>query len=198
MRKSDLTGSVARVTMDENKSASLNVSQAISGIVPGINVAGAVGQAGDDPSISIRGRTSLSASDAPLVVLDGIIYNGAISNINTNDIETIDVLKDASSAAVYGSRAANGVLIITTKKGTTQKPVISLNGYYGFQGMTNNPVKVMNGEQYAIRMTDYFYQQDLYAWYATNPTSDVGKPVYPDISNRECCGVKIEISGRGG
>ena len=183
-KKSDLTGSVASIAMGDNKVGALTVSQAISGAVPGMNIVGAANVAGAEPSISIRGQTSLSASDAPLVILDGIIYNGSISNINTNDIETIDILKDASSAAVFGSRAANGVLLITTKKGKTQKPVISFSGYYGFQDLTNNPVKMMNGEQYAIRMTDYFYQQSLYAWYATKPTSDAGKPVYPDISDR--------------
>ena len=184
-KKSDLTGSVTRISMDKRSVMSnINVSQALSGSVAGMNVASTTGLAGSDPDISIRGQTSLSATDAPLIVLDGIIYNGSISNININDVETIDILKDASSAAVYGSRSANGVMLITTKKGTTQKPVISFNGYYGYQDLTNNPVKVMNGEQYAVRYTDYFYQQSLYAWYATNPTSDVGKPVYPDISDR--------------
>jgi TonB-dependent starch-binding outer membrane protein SusC len=183
-KKSDLTGSVSRISMDKGKTlASSSISQVISGSVAGINVAGTTGVAGSDPDISIRGQTSLSASGAPLIVLDGIIYNNSLNNININDIETIDVLKDASSAAVYGSRAANGVMLITTKKGTSQKPVISFNGYYGYQSQTNNPVKVMNGDQYAIRLTDYYYQQSLYSWYATKPTSDAGRPIYPDITN---------------
>jgi TonB-linked SusC/RagA family outer membrane protein len=183
-KKSDLTGSVTRVSMDKmNTMSNLNVSQALSGTVAGMNVSGTSGLAGSDPDISVRGKTSLSATDAPLIVLDGIIYNGSLSNINSNDVETIDILKDASSAAVYGSRSANGVMLITTRKGKSQKPVISFNAYFGYQDMTNNPVKVMNGEQYAIRNVDYSYQQSLYAWYATNPTSDAGKPVYPDISD---------------
>ena len=191
-KKSDLTGSVTRVSMDNiNAMSNVNVSQALSGTVAGMNVASTTGLAGGDPTISVRGQTSLSATDAPLIVLDGIIYNGSISNININDVETIDILKDASSAAVYGSRSANGVMLITTKKGTSQKPIISFNAYYGYQDLTNNPVKVMNGEQYAIRMTDYFYQQSLYAWYATNPTSDAGKPVYPDISDRNVVASKL-------
>ncbi len=184
-KKSDLTGSVVRVTMDEKATlANLNLSQAMSGTSAGVNVQGS-GLAGSDPSLSIRGQTSLSASDAPLVVLDGIIYNGSISNINISDIESVDILKDASAAAVYGSRSANGVMLITTKKGKSEKPQISFNMYYGYQDMTNNPMRVMNAEEYAIRLTDYYYQQDLYAWYKTKPTSAEGKPVRPDVTNRE-------------
>ena len=160
-KKSDLTGSVVRVTMDEKATlANLNLSQALSGATAGVNVQGS-GLAGSDPSLSIRGQTSLSASDAPLVVLDGIIYNGSISNINISDIESVDILKDASAASVYGSRSANGVMIITTKKGKSEKPVISFNMYYGYQDMTNNPMRVMNAEEYAVRLTDYYYQQNL-------------------------------------
>jgi len=185
MKKSDLTGSVARVSLDEKTTIpNVNLSQALSGASPGLNVT-QTGLAGGDASLSIRGQTSLSADDGPLIVLDGIIYNGAISDINPNDVQYIDVLKDASSAAVYGSRSANGVVIITTKKGKSDKPKVSFNGYYGAQDMTNNPMKVMNAEQYALRLTDYYYQQNLYAWYKTAPTSDVGKPVYPDVTNKD-------------
>jgi TonB-dependent SusC/RagA subfamily outer membrane receptor len=118
-KKSDLTGSVVRVNMDEKATLSnLNVSQAMSGATAGVNVL-AEGLAGSDPDLSIRGRTSLSASDAPLIVVDGIIYNGSITNLNVSDIESVDILKDASAAAVYGSRSANGVMLITTKTCTT-------------------------------------------------------------------------------
>ncbi len=184
-KKSDLTGSVVRVNLDDKATiANLNLTQAMSGTTAGVNVTGA-GLAGSDPSLSIRGQTSLSASDAPLIVLDGIIYNGSINNINISDIQSVDILKDASAAAVYGSRSANGVMLITTRKGTSEKPLISFNMYYGYQDMTNNPMRVMNAEEYAIRLTDYYYQQDLYTWYRTKPTSADGKPVRPDITNRE-------------
>jgi TonB-linked SusC/RagA family outer membrane protein len=184
-KKSDLTGSVVRVNMDEKATLSnLNVSQAMSGATAGVNVL-AEGLAGSDPDLSIRGRTSLSASDAPLIVVDGIIYNGSITNLNVSDIESVDILKDASAAAVYGSRSANGVMLITTKKGKSEKPLISFNMYYGYQDMTNNPMRVMNAQEYAVRLTDYYYQQDLYAWYKTKPTSSEGKPVRPDINNKE-------------
>lgn len=190
-KKSDLTGSVVRVTMDEKATlANMNISQALSGATAGVNVQGS-GLAGSEPSLSIRGQTSLSASDQPLIVLDGIIFNGAISDINVSDVESIDILKDASAAAVYGSRSANGVMIITTKKGKSAKPVVSFNMYYGYQDMTNNPMKVMNAEQYAIRLTDYYYQQDLYTWYKTKPTSATGKPVRPDITNKTIVAARL-------
>jgi len=185
MRKSDLTGSVARVSMEEKSMQSdLNILQSLSGASAGINVQQS-GAAGSEPDFSIRGQTSLSASDKPLIVLDGIIYNGAIADINVSDVESIDILKDASAAAVYGSRSANGVVLITTKSGTTEKPRINFSMYYGFQDMTNTPMKVMNAEQYAVRLTDYYYQQDLYTWYKTGPTSDTGKPVRPDVTDKD-------------
>ena len=190
-KKSDLTGSVVRVTMDEKASlANMNISQALSGATAGVNVLGS-GLAGTEPDLSIRGQTSLSASDRPLIVLDGIIFNGAISDINVSDVESIDILKDASAAAVYGSRSANGVMLITTKKGKSAKPVVSFNMYYGYQDMTNNPMRVMNPEEYAVRLVDYYYQQDLYAWYKTKPTSATGKPVRPDINNKELVAARL-------
>jgi TonB-dependent starch-binding outer membrane protein SusC len=156
-RRVDLTGAVTRVTMeDKATSANLNVAQALSGAAAGISVQKR-GRAGGEPTIEIRGRTSLSGSRTPLFVVDGIIYNGSIGNININDVESIDILKDASAAAVYGSRSANGVVIITTKKGKSDKPVISFNGYQGVQDMTNNPMRVMNGQEYTTRLTDYYY-----------------------------------------
>ncbi|HUX58576.1 MAG TPA: TonB-dependent receptor [Bacteroidales bacterium] len=183
-KKSDLTGSVVRVNMEDKATlANINVTSALSGASAGVNVSNN-GLAGSEPDLSIRGQTSLSANDDPLIVLDGIIYNGAISDINIGDVESIDILKDASSAAVYGSRSANGVMLITTKKGKTDKPVVSFNMYYGYQDMTNNPMRVMNAEEYTVRLTDYYYQQDLYTWYKTNPTSATGKPVRPDVTDR--------------
>ena len=190
-KRGDLTGSVIRVSMEDRASLSnVNISQALSGNSAGVNVQ-ASGLAGSEPDLSIRGRTSLSATDRPLIVLDGIIYNGSISDININDVETIDILKDASAAAVYGSRSANGVLLITTKRGKTDKPIISFNMYFGYQDMTNNPMKVMDAEQYATRLVDYYYQQDLYKWYKTMPTSDEGKPVGPDMTDRNLIAARL-------
>ena len=183
-KKSDLTGSVDRVSVGEKAAQSnTNLLQALSGASAGVNIQG-TGLSGAEPNLSIRGQTSLSANDRPLIVRDGIIYNGDIADINISDVESVDILKDASSAAVYGSRSANGVMLITTKKGKSEKPSVSFNMSYGFQDMTNNSMRVMNGNEYAIRNVDYYYQQDLYKWYKTNPTSATGKPVRPDVTDK--------------
>ncbi len=184
-KKSDLTGSVVRVSMaDKTTQPNINLSQALVGVSAGVNLEGRGGASGE-PTLSVRGQTSLSASDSPLIVVDGIIYNGPISNINISDVESIDILKDASAAAVYGSRSANGVLLVTTKKGKTKKPVISFDMYKGIQDMTNNPMRVMNADEFAVRLLDWDYQEKVYAWYATNPTSVDGRPVRPDVTNRQ-------------
>ncbi|MCE4566706.1 TonB-dependent receptor [Maribellus sp. CM-23] len=185
MKKSDLTGSVVRVEMEQKENqANVNLLQTLAGTSAGVNIEGR-GGAGSEPSFSVRGQTSLSASNRPLIVIDGIIYNGSIADININDVESIDILKDASAASVYGSRSANGVMIITTKKGTSESPVVSFNMYYGFQDMTNNPMRVMNAEEFAVRLVDWSHQNLVYQWYTTNPTSAAGRPVRPDITNRE-------------
>ncbi|WP_346863368.1 TonB-dependent receptor [uncultured Draconibacterium sp.] len=185
-KKKDLTGSIVRMEMDgKEQAANTSLVQALQGYSPGLNASGG-SSAGDGGSFSIRGRTSLSASDQPLVVLDGIIYNGSINDLNINDIQSVDILKDASAAAVYGSRSANGVLVVTTKKGTSGKPKFTFNAYYGVQNLSNTErTNVMNAEQYAVRLVDYYYQQDLYAWYKTGPTSAEGRPARPDVTDRD-------------
>jgi TonB-linked SusC/RagA family outer membrane protein len=181
-RRSDLTGSIKTIDMDDiPPSANVNLAQTLRGYAAGLNVQGG-STAGSEPSISVRGQTTLSASTRPLIVLDGIIFDGSISDINVADVAQIDVLKDASAAAIYGSRSANGVLLITTKKGEGKKPTINFNTYYGFQDYTNNPVEMMNAEQYARRLVDYNYFQSLYNWYGKNPTGpgdQGGRPVHP-------------------
>ena len=135
MKKSDLTGSVASV-----RAANLENEkpQAMQDLLRG-NIAGlAVGfstTAKGGGSLEIRGDNTLKASSNPLIVLDGVIYQGGLEDINPTDIESIDVLKDASSAAVYGSRSANGVILVTTKRGRTGKPVININSSIGLATM---------------------------------------------------------------
>ncbi len=185
MKKKDLTGAVKRVNLENSPAvANTSLSQALIGSTAGVNTTQS-GYAGEDVSLSIRGTTSFSASQDPLIVLDGIIYNGSMSDINVNDISSIDILKDASAAAVYGARSANGVILVTTKKGKTEKPTVSFNMSIGTQTASNHTVRYMNAEEYTMRLVDYAYQQELRNWYETNPTSDVGKPAYPDISTKE-------------
>jgi TonB-linked SusC/RagA family outer membrane protein len=155
MRKSDLTGTVSRVTTERAMDIpNSNILQALKGNVAGLNV-GTPDRPGENPSLSIRGTNSISAGNSPLIVVDGIIYNGSLSSINTNDVESVDVLKDASAAAVYGSRSANGVIIITTKKGTSEKPVFNFSGKYGI----SNPVKLiemLDGPEYIQKVIDFW------------------------------------------
>jgi TonB-linked SusC/RagA family outer membrane protein len=144
-----VTGSIASVDMA--KVASLpntNVVQALTGI-PGVQFSN-TGRPGQTGTILIRGQNSLSGSNDPLVVLDGIAFSGSFSDINPNDIESMEVLKDASSAAIYGSRAANGVILITSKRGTTEKPTISFNTFYGLS-YVGNELKLLSPERYIER-----------------------------------------------
>lgn len=160
-RKSDLTGSVVRADLSAlQDSPNTNIMNALQGLVAGLNV-GATASAGDDPTFSIRGRTSISGSTTPLLVLDGSIYRGNMSDINVNDVASIDVLKDASATAIYGSQASNGVLLITTKTGTPgkSKPMISYNGYISCQQSTNNKLKPLNREGFLRKVSDRFLSE---------------------------------------
>lgn len=147
-RKKDLTGSVVKI--DVTKLAELpnaNAVQSLRGSVAGITVIDN-GRPGSDGSITIRGNTSISAGNSPLIVLDGIPYTGgSLSDINSNDIESIDILKDASSAAIYGSRATNGVILITTKRGKEGGMRLNFNTYYGKSDYAHTP-QMMGPEKY--------------------------------------------------
>ena len=123
-KKSDLTGAVSQVSMAKVETQqSISLGDYLRGSIAGLNIQRSASTSGQT-SFEIRGQTSLSASSAPLIVVDGMIYNGSINDINPNDVETVSVLKDASSAAVYGASAASGVINITTKQGKSDKPTI--------------------------------------------------------------------------
>ena len=137
MKKSDLTGAVSSANIKAfEKSTNTNLLQVLQGTVPGLNI-GLATSAGSDPSISVRGTNTISGNQSVLVVLDGIIYTGEISALNPADIESIDVLKDASATAVYGAQAANGVLLITSKKGTKGRAHVSFSSSYSVQSPTH-------------------------------------------------------------
>ncbi len=127
-KRQSLTGSVASVNTETlEKIVSTSVTGALEGAAPGVQVNNTYGEPGTDPTIRIRGFASINGSNAPLYVLDGVPYDGNISDLNSSDIESISVLKDASSAALYGNRAANGVVLISTKKAKMNvKPVVAL------------------------------------------------------------------------
>lgn len=153
-KKSDVTGSLVSTRMDKFEDLpNYNVFQALQGSVPGLSVRNP-DRPGEDPGILIRGTNSLSAGNGPLVVVDGIIFNGSLNHFDNNDIASVDVLKDASAAAIYGSRAANGVILITTKGGTSEKPTFNFNTSHGF----SNPVsivEVLDGPGYIQKILDF-------------------------------------------
>lgn len=138
-KKSSLTGSVASVSSKEIvKQVSSNVASTLQGRTPGVEILQQAGVAGADVNIVIRGAASFGATE-PLYVIDGAFSNSGLSSLNPNDIESIEVLKDGAAAAIYGSRAANGVVLITTKRGKSGKPVVEIDGSYAFQTPTNIP-----------------------------------------------------------
>jgi TonB-linked SusC/RagA family outer membrane protein len=134
-RKEAVTGSVATIKGDMVQDVpSSNITQALQGRISGVEMSQTSTKPGTQMQIRIRGTRSLNASNDPLVVLDGIPFSGSLSDISTTDIKSIDILKDASATAIYGSRGANGVILITTNKGLIgQKAQVRYNGYYGWK-----------------------------------------------------------------
>ena len=136
VKKKDLTGAVGSIkaTTKENENPQ-SLQDILRGNIAGLEIGFSTSAKGQDASLEIRGKNSLKTSTVPLIVLDGVIYQGTIGDINPNDIESVDVLKDASSSAVFGARAANGVILITTKKGESAKPVINFDSNIGLATM---------------------------------------------------------------
>ncbi|MBM6806496.1 TonB-dependent receptor [Bacteroides caecicola] len=148
-KKADLTGSVAVVDAEALKQVShSNISSMLEGKVAGVQIT-SDGQPGADPTVRIRGIGSFGDT-SPLYVIDGVPMGTSIRDFSSNDIETIQVLKDASAAAIYGSRAANGVIIITTKRGQKDQPLkVDYNGYFGVDYIPSGVYDVMNADQYS-------------------------------------------------
>jgi TonB-linked SusC/RagA family outer membrane protein len=148
-KKADLTGSVSIVNADELKRVShSNISSMLEGKVAGVQIT-SDGQPGADPSVRIRGIGSFG-STSPLYVIDGVPMGTTIRDFSPNDIETIQVLKDASAGAIYGSRAANGVVIITTKGGKKDQPLkVDYKGYFGIDQIRKDVYDVMDADQYS-------------------------------------------------
>ncbi len=147
-KRKDFTGAVSSVKMENSPLAlmpNMNALEALRGNVPGLNI-GAVNNAGGQPSILVRGQRSISGTNDPLILLDGAVYLGSVSDIAPGDIASYDVLKDAVSAAAYGSRSANGVIAITTKKGKIGKPVIAFKAGAGIQEWNNRPEMLKGAE----------------------------------------------------
>lgn len=148
MKKSNVTGAITSVSEEElTQVPSTNVMESLQGKLPGVDITRSSGQAGAGINITVRGNRSLTASNSPLFIVDGIQYSN-IQDLNPNDIESMEVLKDAASTAIYGSRGANGVIIITTKQGSAGETRVNFNAYAGVSEVVNYP-KVMTPQQLA-------------------------------------------------
>jgi TonB-dependent starch-binding outer membrane protein SusC len=172
VKKTDLTGSVSSIKADELRAVpTTSFDQALQGRAAGVQVVQTSGQPGAESSIRIRGISSINAANEPLYVIDGMLMNsstsdvtpgggvgnspriGALSAINPNDIESIEILKDASATAIYGSRGTNGVVLITTKRGKKGTNTLNFEGYYGFQ-RPSRKLDLLNASQFAQFVND--------------------------------------------
>ncbi len=187
--KKDITGSVALVQADELESRpNTQLGSLIQGRAAGVRVASSSGKPSQGLSIRIRGTNSITADSEPLYVIDGIPTTDTRS-INPADVETMTVLKDASSAAIYGAKGANGVVLITTKKGTSEKPALTLDAYWGFSEVWKT-LDVLNGEQYRDLMTELGQSTD---WDKYNANTDWQNKVFQRGMSQN---YQLSMSGR--
>jgi TonB-linked SusC/RagA family outer membrane protein len=150
VKKSDLTGVVGSVKAKElMERPAINVEQSLAGKIAGVNVSTNSGRPGGRTAVSIRGFSSINASNDPLYIVDGVEWTEGLSNINPNDIENIDVLKDASATAIYGTKGSNGVIMVTTKRGSKNKSVVTYNDYFSVNQLPpSRNLKVLNARQW--------------------------------------------------
>ena len=156
-QRKDLTGSIASANLVAFKeSPNVSILQSLKGSLPGLTI-GQTNRAGDEASINIRGTSTLNGNTAPLIIVDGIIFNGRLSDINPADVASVDVLKDPSSKAVYGSQAANGVVLVTTKTGrAATKPSITYSGNYAISTPTIG-AKLLRRDAFLEKIRDINY-----------------------------------------
>ena len=173
-KKSDVTGSVTSINKDRlSKLPVTNVLQAVQGAAAGVTITQGSSIPGDAPSALVRGRNSINAGTGPYIVVDGIPISksgGSLNDINPADIESMEILKDASATAIYGTNGANGVILITTKHGKDGKPTVSYNGYVGFEDFAKK-MDFCNGAQITQRYKDYVAQnpgETMYNDYVKN------------------------------
>jgi len=178
IKKNDATGAVSVVSAEElNKVPVASFDKALQGKASGVMVTSNSGRPGESASIRIRGQGSINMDAGPLIVVDGVFYDGGINSINAADIESFQVLKDASATAIYGARGANGVIIITTKRGAKGATKVNFSTYHGVNVMPKFK-EMLNAEQY-LTLMDTLYRiggKPLYAVYDKQGWSDRGAP----------------------
>lgn len=173
-RKSDLTGGIVAVGEEKlNMVSSNNLMDKLAGQVPGLNITSTNAKPGEDQTLRVRGENSLTASNSPLIVLDNIPYSGSLGDIDPDIIESMSVLKDASSAAIYGSRGANGVILIQTKKGKEGKATVTYKGQIGF-AQPERRLNIMNGSEYIQYYQDYKRMKEGLSGDALDPLKILG------------------------
>ncbi|NCU03291.1 MAG: TonB-dependent receptor [Chitinophagaceae bacterium] len=178
VKRRDLTGSVFTVKSEDIlRTPTFNAVEALQGRVPGVDLSRSSGNPGAGASIRVRGNRSFFGSNEPLFIIDGF-QGGNASDLNPNDIETIEVLKDAAATAIYGSQGANGVFIITTKKGRAGKTKVSYDGYYGINGYTSYP-KGRIGEDYIKFRREAYRTSGLW----NSPADDAA--IFPNVAEAE-------------
>lgn len=161
-KRSDVTGAISSVTSEQiNKTPSTSVNEMLRGSAPGVQVTVGSAAPGGGSSVLIRGRRSLSAGNDPLYIVDGV-PNTSVDDINANEIASVEILKDAAAQSIYGARAANGVILITTKRGVSGKTKVSVNSYAGMQNLYRN-FEFYNGDQWASYRKEAFY--NAYGYY---------------------------------
>lgn len=164
-RQRDITGAVSKVNADDLQNLpAAEIGQKLTGRVPGLQVNQSTGRPGQGMNFRIRGAATLGSSNQPLIVVDGQpINNDGVNLLNPDDIESFSVLKDAASSSLYGSRAANGVILITTKQAKAGKTTINLNTYYGAQTVTQRGrPNLMNAREFATFMKGYYEDKIKY------------------------------------
>ena len=203
-KKRDLSGAVSSVkSRDITAIPTTNALEALQGKVAGLDLTASSGKAGADLSFTIRGERSLKASNAPLILVDGIDY-GTTLDINPSDIESIEVLKDASSTAIYGTRGANGIIIVTTKKGKAGKSKVSLNAFASINMISSYP-SIMNGAEYAQLKREAYrdqttneYLPDEQVFTVAQELEYVREGVYRDLMMSNGFNQNYELSITGG
>lgn len=201
MKKSDLTGSVSSVSAKEFTNLPVTrFDQMLQGRAAGVDVKSIDGAPGSGTTIRIRGNRSINASNEPLYVIDGIIGEGNLSSINTNDIESINILKDASAIAIYGSRGSNGVVLVTTKKGKEGKDAINLSVTRGIQSIDKSrKPEMMNAKQFAEFENESRVASGLKILYTDEQIAAMGEGTdWIDEATRDAAYANYNISFSGG
>lgn len=168
-KKRDLTGAVSTLNADDLSNLTVGqVGQKLQGQVAGVQAVQSSGMPGQGMAIKIRGASSINNSSQPLIVVDGMPISTGLNNINPDDIETFTVLKDAAASSLYGSRAANGVILITTKRAKKGRTEVSLNAYYGLQSIKGiGDFDMMNAREFAQYKKEWYEDRNLYEGYNT-------------------------------